>query len=396
MANGENRAKIRASVDKTSQTIEESAEALGQGIKKVTLGIGHGIKSFATGTVDAFVNPHTIPEKLETVFDNVVVNPTRRTVEFFEESTQKVLTDTDRVFNERVKKAQDGARHLKVVFAQPLTDLGMGSFVVEKYPKSDEDNALIEAALTENFVFSHLASNKRTALISAFEPIIMKRGTKIIEEGDVGDYFYVVGSGEVVFQIGGKEVGVAGKGSSFGELALLYQAPRAATCIAKTQCGLFRLDQETFRRIMAQQMQESHAEVIKILKTVPYFKDLEEAYLDKISNNLKMINFNDGDVLAERGGVIRFCIIKEGNVEVKDIQAGGAQYKDITVGPGQTFGEFAIMHDKWGIGSATAKGKVTALCLDRDQFVRVLGEDIGALIQKGLDKKKLVSSFGTV
>lgn len=387
MANGENRKKIRESVDKTSKNMEEAADKVGEGIKRVTLGIGQGIQSFAKGTVETV---GTIPEKLETCFDHIIVQPTKRTVDFFEEGTSKILSDTDRLFNERVKKAQDGARHLKVVFAQPLGDLGaLGS--VTKYPKSDADNVLIEAALKENFVFNSLPANKRSGLISAFEPIVVKHGTKIIEEGDVGDYFYVVGQGEVIFEIGGKEVGSAGKGSSFGELALLYQAPRAATCTAKSQCGLFRLDQQTFRLIMEQQMKDSHAAVMNILKTVSYFKDLDEAYLDKISNNLKVINYNDGDVLASRevDSIKRFYIIKEGNVEVKGIKAGGAEYNDITMGPGKFFGEYAITQNEWGIGAATAKGKVVALALDRDQFIRVLGNDIGALVQNGMDKKKL-------
>ena len=134
---------------------------------------------------------------------------------------------------------------------------------------------------------------------------------------------------------------------------------------------------------------------MKILKTVSYFKDLDEAYLDKISNNLKVINYNDGDVLASRevDSIKRFYIIKEGNVEVKGIKAGGAEYNDITMGPGKFFGEYAITQNEWGIGAATAKGKVVALALDRDQFIRVLGNDIGALVQNGMDKKKLVSYF---
>lgn len=49
------------------------------------------------------------------------------------------------------------------------------------------------------------------------------------------------------------------------------------------------------------------------------------------------------------------------------------------------------MENEWGIGKATAKGKVVALTLDRGQFIKVLGNDIQALVQKGMDKKCLVS-----
>ncbi|KAL9180249.1 hypothetical protein ACHAXT_008219 [Thalassiosira profunda] len=379
MANGENRAKVKASAEK-------SAEAVGRGVTA----IGKGIANLATGTVDAVLHPTSIPEKLETCFDNVIVKPTLRTVDFLDDTTKSVLEETDRAFNERVKKAQEGARHLKVVFAQPFEDIA-GSFVTKKFPKSDADNALIGEALKENFVFAHLTSHKRSQLVDAFEPLIVKHGTNIITEGEDGDYFYVVGSGEVTFKIGGKDVGSAGKGSSFGELALLYNAPRAATCVAKTQCGLFRLDQTTFRRIMAQQIKEMHDEVIAILKKVPYFKDLDEAYLNKVSNNLKVITFQDGEVLASReeDSPKRFFIIKEGTVEVTGLSAGGADYNDISFGAGRFFGEYAIMNNEWKIGKACAKGRVVAYVLDRKKFLLHIGDDFEALLRRTVDKAKL-------
>lgn len=39
-------------------------------------------------------------------------------------------------------------------------------------------------------------------------------------------------------------------GESFGELALLYNAPRAATIIANTNCDLWALDRKTFTYII--------------------------------------------------------------------------------------------------------------------------------------------------
>lgn len=34
----------------------------------------------------------------------------------------------------------------------------------------------------------------------------------------------------------------------FGELALLYNAPRSASCIALTRCTLWGIDRKTFRK----------------------------------------------------------------------------------------------------------------------------------------------------
>ena len=378
MANGENRAKIKESAQK-------SVEAITEGTKK----LGVGIKDFTRGTVDAIFHPSTIPDKIELCIDRGLVKPTIRAVDWMDDTTRKTVESTDRVFNDMVGQGNKPGRW-KVVFAQPL-DL-FGSFETKEFPKNEADEMLIDEALKENLVFSGLTSSKRNHLIRAFEPIMVKKKENIITEGDVGDYFYVIGSGDVGFQISGKDVGTAGKGSSFGELALLYDAPRAATCVAKTQCGLFRLDQRTFRRILAHQVKDSHEDVMGILRSVPYFKDLDDGYLAKISGNLKAINYNDGEIVFSEGDVKRFCIVQKGAVTVTDAQVGGSEYKDMSFGKGEFFGEYAITEGQAAVGEVRAKGAVTLLTLDRETFIKVLGSDIKSLVRKTVDKKQLVSS----
>ncbi len=322
----------------------------------------------------------------------MAVQPINRTIEFFDESSHSIIAETDAVFKKRIKDAQKGAQRLKVVFAAPLEPIAFGSFVANSYPKSDVDNALIEAALEDNFVFAHLSPAKRASLIGAFEPIPFKRGAQIIKQGDMGDYFYVIGAGEVVFKVDGNDVGTAGAGKTFGELALLYQAPRAASCIAKTECGLFRLDQEHFRRILAQQAEDQTHDAVKVLKKVPYFKELDDAYLNKIACNLTITSFKDGEVVARKGeDVKRFFIIKQGQVKLTDTETGGSDYKDLTFGAGQFFGDAAIVDNIPARGTLTAVGDVMTLSLNRETFQRVVGDDIKHLYERSSDKRKLVS-----
>lgn len=49
---------------------------------------------------------------------------------------------------------------------------------------------------------------------------------------------------------GQKHLKVYYPGEAFGELALLYNAPRAATIVAKTESILWSLDRETFNNIV--------------------------------------------------------------------------------------------------------------------------------------------------
>ena len=73
-------------------------------------------------------------------------------------------------------------------------------------------------------------------------------GQVVIQEGDEGDCLYVVASGQLkctkVFK-GNTEptfLKSYNSGEAFGELALLYNAPRAASITAETDCLLYALD----------------------------------------------------------------------------------------------------------------------------------------------------------
>lgn len=58
-------------------------------------------------------------------------------------------------------------------------------------------------------------------------------------------------------------------GMAFGELALLYNAPRAATIKAKTDSHLYALDRQTFNHIVKDASQRKRDKYETFLSTVP-------------------------------------------------------------------------------------------------------------------------------
>jgi cAMP-dependent protein kinase regulator len=60
----------------------------------------------------------------------------------------------------------------------------------------------------------------------------------------------VIDQGEVEIFVNGELATTIGEGGSFGELALIYGTPRAATVRAKTDVKLWGIDRDSYRRIL--------------------------------------------------------------------------------------------------------------------------------------------------
>jgi len=76
-------------------------------------------------------------------------------------------------------------------------------------------------------------------------------GTVIVSEGDAGDEFFVLGSGEATVSRAGAEVARLEPGDFFGELALFDDVPRNATVVAETGVTVLALTRDRFRTLLA-------------------------------------------------------------------------------------------------------------------------------------------------
>jgi len=262
-------------------------------------------------------------------------------------------------------------------------------FDVPHYPKSDGAVGFIDDSLVDNFIFASLSAKERRLLIDAMVMDTVPAGTVIIKQGETGDYFYVVDEGHVSFAVDGNHVGACGRGGSFGELALLYNCPRAATCLANTTCRLWKVDQRTFRYMLANNNASQQKDIHDVLRKVPFLSELAETDLLRISDALTSVTFPEGERLINKGDVGEvFYILREGKVKVHDIGFGDSQYVDQTIGPGDWFGERALLTGDARSANITAVTNCTTLCLSRETFEMVLGP-LQHLIDRAAKKRTL-------
>jgi CRP-like cAMP-binding protein len=299
----------------------------------------------------------------------------------------KESRNLDAEFKARLERAKQGAHRLKDVFAAPIQMVA--DFIPPVYPKADEEKAFIIKALGDSFVFSHLGSKERNTLIDAFEPVEAFEGEMIIKQGDIGDYFYVLQKGKVQYVVNGQAVGEASAGDTFGEIALLHDCPRAASCLALSSCRLFRVGQTTFRRILMSYAMKNDDETKKLLTKVEFFKDLDDRALAKVASALSVVTFKKGEVIARKGDEGKtFYIIQKGKIGATDIILGGTKYDDLVLGPGEHWGEGAIIKDIPIVANISALEDSTVLVMNKENFQKTIG-DFRALFQLGWDRKKL-------
>ncbi len=129
-------------------------------------------------------------------------------------------------------------------------------FVAQVITKTPETKAKLTTRLLQAFMFNALETKELNIVIDAIEEVRVAAGENVIVQGDQGDCMYVLESGSLdctkVFP--GKSEPTFLKtyqpGEGFGELALLYNCPRAATITAKSDSVVWRLDRDTFNNIV--------------------------------------------------------------------------------------------------------------------------------------------------
>jgi CRP-like cAMP-binding protein len=280
-------------------------------------------------------------------------------------------------------------RHLRNVFAKPMELIG-GSNKIPVHPKSEEEKDYLEDALKKNFVFESLVHKQIFPLVQALEKHHVIQGTTVIEQGDPGDYFYILFDGECDFIVDTIAVGKARKGDSFGELALLYDAPRAATVKAATDCILYRVDQVVFRLILKEQAQLREQSKLELLKKVPFLKDLTISDMEKLADVMTPRTFTAGQMLATKKEKLNaFWLIESGTVKMTNIDKHHGNYEDITLENGDYFGEGAILLDRPSFSDIVAEDDGLAFVIYRETFEKVLGK-LDRLILRSVDRKRLV------
>jgi len=183
----------------------------------------------------------------------------------------------------------------------------------------------IFSAIANNLLFRNLETDQRQEVVSEPHPLFsfpdpplhlltllsnvlqtdamfekkVPPGEAIIKQGDEGDNFYVVDEGVFEIFVNGNKVVEIGAGGSFGELALMYNTPRAATVKAKEDSVVWAVDRVTFRRIIMNNTFRKRKMYENFVRTVSILQSLEPEERVKVADALEPQTFTEGDNISE-------------------------------------------------------------------------------------------------
>lgn len=270
-------------------------------------------------------------------------------------------------------------------------------YVKKVVEKGDSMRKLIYDAIKPNVLFESNTEDELREILDVFEPCSFNAMDVVIQQGDKGDDFYVVESGELSITVhmasddGSQRISVMDKsvdeirvgtyqdGSAFGELALIYGSPRAATITATDDCKLWRIKRGWYRGVVGQHRQRLYREKVEFLPKVSVGKKsigevLGKAEIDTMAQLLKQEYFYEGDVILREGQKGNtFYIIQSGEVSIYRKDLGDEPIA--TLGKEKFFGEKALLSDDLRQATVVAKSpKVVCYVMIRSDFTRVLGD----------------------
>jgi len=250
------------------------------------------------------------------------------------------------------------------VSAESLDPSANSSLPKTVIPKTPSQRSRIETSIANNLLFRNLDEDQHNDVLNAMKEVTVQAGTEVIVQGAVGDFFYVVeegafevwvrapptheytGPGQSITHPGEeKKVATYGPGGSFGELALMYNAPRAATVVATSRSTMWALDRVTFRSILVEHTSRKRKMYETFLSEVPILQTLNPKERAKIADALEEKVYEEGEAVVIEGEVGKnFYIIESGSAEVtkkrKNGPIGGSVEEDVlgVLGKGDYFG----------------------------------------------------------
>jgi len=224
-----------------------------------------------------------------------------------------------------------------------------------------------------------LSFAQREGVVSHLTLERYRPGAYVVRQGEPGAEFFLIRNGQAeVVQVGADgwphELAVLRRGDYFGELALLYHQPRSASVRALTPLEVYGLGREAFETLVAPQLRDygltrQRIEERSELARMDLFRHTAPSELDPILEHLRTEEYPTGAVIIRQGEPgDRFYLLRRGRVEITRRLDDGTEQALAELGPGDYFGEMALLNDEPRTATVRALEPVVLWSLDKASF----------------------------
>jgi CRP-like cAMP-binding protein len=163
-------------------------------------------------------------------------------------------------------RAMDDVRYISIdseLLDVMLTWSQTGAYEVDDLNKTSEsESADWMTTLLATKAFHRIPPGNIQAIFMRMQRVEFNAGDVVIQQGDTGDYFYAITKGQCIvtretpLNVDGIKLAELGIGATFGEEALISNAPRNATVTMLTEGAVMRLGKDDFNSLMNEPLLE--------------------------------------------------------------------------------------------------------------------------------------------
>ena len=243
--------------------------------------------------------------------------------------------------------------------------------IIKKRNFEKEDQELIENALKKNFYMKALNSITTLEIIKQMSLVSIKEDTIVFKEGLDGNYFYIIKEGQVEIYSNNEYKKTLKEGDTFGQLALLYQAPRTVTIKAVTNCLFWIMERKHFRQIIDRINQIQFEENKRFIQSIPILSSIDSSQKAFLCSSLNKQIYDKNEYILREGLQLRcLFIIDEGVVECIDNNKVVGKIES-----GDYFGELSLLNNNKILCDFKTINKCTCYSISYATFKTILGEE---------------------
>ena len=197
--------------------------------------------------------------------------------------------------NRRKRKKSPVRIHKLALVNQKTQQIGTENFATTEDFDVSTYSDLIGRELLNHSVLKTLSEKEIREISSKFFMCTGKADEYLFQQDDpFAEHFFIVLEGELEVEINSVGVRVYENEGSFGELALMYNAPRSASVKYKTDCKMLALSSVSFKKVLQKIKIQSYQENKQYISRAGFLKGLGNQAYHKLASESVSLFYKPG------------------------------------------------------------------------------------------------------